>query len=276
MSTDTWYFWKWAANRVDGQPSEVCAALAGVQDHPAARPFDPEALIEKLEQARSTLGIGRSKWRWKVVKDSTSGLAHHVTLHLPPEEWGHPSFQAWIDHFLPLGVFGWNLPLAESFPGTLPKHHVWEAGNTRRYEVKPKEVSRLLREIGYGGTVLLMNHRNDYANVAKAYGRYTVEWRHYPNVRKDPGIFSHWRAAYRSDPAKTAMGKIVERQFIPSGMADVRRGKDGYEVERSTGNREYELLTPGDAAYILRAFLRGESRPEHFHWVSITRQLKQK
>jgi hypothetical protein len=278
MNTSTWYFWKWSANRMDGQPEEVCEALAGGKSHPATLPFDPEPLLEKFEIAKKTMGIGRSRWRWTIAKDPASGLARLVKLVLPSQAWDYPAYQAWIDLFLPLNLFGWHQPLAESFPGTLPKHNVWSFNGSNdsrtRYEVKPGAVSRLLKEVGYAGTVLLMNHRNDYVNVAKAYGRFTVEWRYYPNVRQDPERFSHWRAAYLGDPAQTAAGKPVERKFLPALMADVRQGWDGNDVTRYTDHLEYELLTPGDTAFVLRAFIRGEKRPQNFRWISITRRLQ--
>lgn len=278
MNTATWYFWKWAANSVDGQPRSVWEALSKGKSHPATQPFDPTALIEKLEYAKNTLGTERSKWRWKISQDPITGLAHHVRLQLPQQQWYYPEYQTWIDLFLPLGLFGWNFPWAESFPGTLPKKNVWTAENMNEslttYEVTPEQVAGLLKKVGYAGIVLLMNHRNDYVNVAKAYGRFTVEWRHYPNIQNDPTRFSHWRASYPNDPAQTATGKTVQRKFLPAFMEKVRHGWDGDSVTQQTGDREYELLTPADAAFIMRAFIRGKKRPKHFHWMSITRQLK--
>ena len=277
MNLFTWYFWKWSANRMDGQPEEVCHALAASDNHPATKPFDPAPLIEKLEQAKKTLGNNRSKWRWTVAKDPLTGLARHVKLILPHQAWDYPIYQEWIDLFLPLNLFGWTPEWHESFPGTLPKKTVWKGENPHdtltAYDAKPEDVSRLMKRIGYAGVVLLMNHRNDYVNVGKAYGCYTVEWRSYAHVRKNRHHFSHWKCGYVGDPAFTAAGKPIERKFMPAGINDERRCSDG-SWHKFTVDGEYELLTPGDTAYILRAFLRGESRPKQFRWISLTRRFK--
>jgi hypothetical protein len=278
MNTNTWYFWKWSTNRLDGQPSEVCQALARFGYHPATKPFDPAPLIGKLEQARMTLGNNRSRWRWSIVKDPATRLARHVKLILPHQAWDYPVYQEWINLFLPLNLFGWTLEWDESFPGTLPKKNVWKGESTHdtvsAYDVKPGDVSRLMKHIRYAGVILLMNHRNDYVNVGRAYGRYTVEWRSYAHVRKNSHHFSHWRCGYAGDPAFTAAGQPIARKFMPAGINDERRGSDGNWHHRLTVDGEYELLTPGDAAFIMRAFLRGEGRPPHFRWISLTSRFK--
>jgi hypothetical protein len=278
MNTSTWYFWKWSANRMDGQPGEICEALARSENHPATRPFDPAPLIAKLEEAGKTLGKNRSKWRWSIAKDRATGLARHVRLILPDQDWEYPAYQQWIDLFLPLDLFGWGLEWRESFPGTLPKKNVWKGenpnGSLTAYDAKPEDVSRFMKHIRYAGVVLLMNHRNDYVSVGKAYGRYTVEWRTYAHVRKDRHHFSHWKAGYAGEPALTTAGKPIERKYIPAGLNDSRQGADGGLSNRLTGHREYELLTPGDTAFILRAFIRGEGRPKQFRWISMTRRFK--
>lgn len=274
----TWYFWKWAANGLEGQPSEISAAIANEKIDRAMMPFDAAPLIERLKLAKTTIGIDGSKWRWNVINEHGTRLARHVALVLPFQEWHYPVFQSWVDLFLPLDLFGWAPNLGESFPGTLPKHFVWELQNSDNersiYDVKPEDVSRLLKEVQHSGTVLLMNHQNDYVNVAKAYGRFTVEWRHYPDIRNDKNRFSHWKAGYAGDPAKSATGKNIIRKFIPEFMDDIRQGGDGYDVARITRDQEYELITPGDTAFILRAFLRAENRPPNFRWTSMARELR--
>lgn len=59
-----------------------------------------------------------------------------------------------------------------------------------------------------------------------------------PVVTTRPERFSHWRASYPGDPAKSAVGKTVVRKFIPEFMDDVRQGKDGNDVRRLTNDHE--------------------------------------
>jgi hypothetical protein len=101
-----------------------------------------------------------------------------------------------------------------------------------------------------------------------------VEWRTYAHVRKDRHDFSHWKAGYAGEPALTTAGKPIERKYIPAGLNDSRQGADGSLSNRLTGHREYELLTPGDTAFIMRAFIRGKGRPMQFRWISMTRRFK--
>lgn len=274
--TTSYYFWKWAANDLPGPPDEVHATLLRGQMHPAIQTFDPSNLLKQFEKDAARGRKKGEEWDWQVVWDQAPHRAKFVFLSLPDPLADGPENNRMANRYLRKMVFGWSGEKHADFAGSLPKQNVWIPGNDGLsiWDLSEAQLPDLVNDLapsGEAGHAMLMNHKNDYIQVSALRGRFTVEWRE-ADYMKSWNAFEHWHVRYQP-PARTLKGRVIQRRFVPRGMPIVRLYERAY-FYRLTQRHEFELICRSDVLALLRAFVRRETRPSFFEWVSLTEEMK--
>lgn len=273
--TASYYFWKWADNDLPGPPEEVHAALLRGKMHAAIQPFDPAKLLKQFEKDAARDRKKGGEWDWQVVWDEEPDCAKFVfvTLPEPPSE-GKEYLRVWKQCYTAC-VFGWRDDEERCFPGSMPKKHLWKPGEGDEvWDPDESLLSELLEGLtasGEGGQAMLCNRNDDYIQVAALAGRFTVEW-HECRYTQRWGDYEQWQGRYKQ-PGRTMKGRRIVRRFVPRDL-EVVRFLEGQWCFRYSKTREFELICASDVLALLRCFLRGESRPQHFQWISLTEELK--
>ncbi len=274
--TASYYFWKWADNDLPGRPDEVHASLLRGRMHPAIQPFDPSPLVKLLQKDAARGREKGEEWDWQIVWEQEPRHAKFVFVTLPTPPSTEPEKNRMARRYLRQVVFGWSGESRTDFAGSLPKQNVWlpGGGSPCVWDPSTADLPRLIKDLGPSGEkghAMLMNHKNDYVQIAALRGRFTVEWRD-ADYMKSWDAFEHWHLRYRT-PARTLKGRAIQRRFVPDGLPIVRNYK-GKWFYRLTQSHEFELICPSDVLALLQAFMHREPRPSFFEWVSLTEEMK--
>ncbi len=248
----SYYFWKWADNDLPGQPVEVHAALLRGALHPALQTFDARPLLARLGEyaaARHAQGEG---WDWQVHPSGSPENARFVFVTCPAVNAPGERVRRFANHFLPLGLSGYDEAGGHLIPCLPPKLNSFLPGQFPRepvYDLTEDALPVLLGWVRPGHPESwgeLLNQRNGV--VALAHGRrYRVEWREVPDQLR-PEKFMQWRAR---DPKRlAALDGTEDAESMPPELDPI-------------------YLTYADALNIFKTFLRGGPRPAQYGWCEL-------
>jgi hypothetical protein len=254
----SYYFWKWADNDLPGRPAEVYGALVRGQMHPALQFFDARPLLKKLESAAMRGRRRGEEWDWQAVPGDGTQRTPFVFVTCPQLREFDRETTPLRHAVFRLGLSGCDEDSGRVIPSLLPKLNCFKTGQGDEpcYDIARDDLPYLIRRLDahapnpYG---ILEDRHSRFVQCYAEGRRFLAEWRD----NYDPPIhsrFDQWRAQDRAR---------LEALDIPyvRGMA-ARKNPD--------------LLLYADTLRIFEAFMRGEPRPERYHWMNINHWLKKK
>lgn len=257
--TGSYYFWKWADNDLPGRPGEVHAALVRGQLHPALQIFDARLLLETLESAAARGREHAEEWNWELSPGDAPIAAQFVFVTCPCLKEPSERTARFEREFFPLGLSGCDEQSGQLIPRLLPKLNLFKMGQLRdepSYDITVDDLPALLRCIDSHAPdpfAILEDNRSRFVQCYAHGRRFCVEWRE----NYDPPVyenFDQWRA---QDRARLAVLDVPYHKNIPH-------------------RKDPDLLLYADTLRIFQAFMRGEPRPERYHWMNINSWFSKK
>lgn len=253
--TSSYYLWKWADNDLPGKPNVVFSALLKGELHPSLQTFNARMLVRRLRAfADGRRKIGE-EWNWQVHPADSPTEARFVFLtgpHLNDSEDRAKSFSKALNG---LEISGYDEQYGHVIHVLRAKLNCFLFGQDyreRHYDITADEVPALLRRIDREATspFAVLEDRRHYFVQCYAHGRrFCVEWRENYDTHTW-NEFGHWRA--------------YNLKWLRA------RRHTGLPPRRS----DHDTITFAETADIFQAFLRGESKPQRYHWRDLKRSLE--